>query len=71
MQTEDRFLIARNDWSAKIILGKINRGQLSADKTLFHNTKDAYRRISHMRPAEQAYYSVFKIHYSPREGKTS
>lgn len=67
MEKEDRFLIARNDWSAKIILKKISRGELPADKVLFKYTKDAYRRISHMRPMMQAHYSVFKIQYSPQQ----
>lgn len=64
---QEKFLIARNGWSAKHILARVSRGEILPEAVLFDNQKSAFKRISSMRPMQQSNYSVFKINWISNE----
>lgn len=67
MTEEIRYIIARNDWSAKHILHRVRQGLLPEDKVLFKTEQLARERRGRMRPIDHARFSIFKIHFTPKE----
>lgn len=64
---QEKFLVARNEWSAKHILTRVHRGEILPEAVFFDSQKKAISRISHMRPMQQSNYSVFKINWETKK----
>lgn len=63
VQTETKFILAKNQWAAKRILHRVRKGELEKAKVFFDSDTEAYGRRSHMPLNMQRQFSVFKINW--------